>query len=125
MRKNNNNFPPDPRFDPSTFMDLNLEAEIFFGADKPFWEQSTDSKPLSESSSLTTQLNQPTLSSQPVVQNNSMIISEVKLLNLKDIQFKETEIHSDDSLNKAVTDVDEFFDCTSSLDRTNTLSFTF
>lgn len=29
----------DPRFDPSTFVDLSKEAEIFFGSGLPFWSR--------------------------------------------------------------------------------------
>jgi hypothetical protein len=32
----------DTRFDPTTFIDLNKEAEVFFGNDLPFWDESAE-----------------------------------------------------------------------------------
>jgi hypothetical protein len=117
MKKDNNDCFIDTRFDHMTFIDLNKEAEMFFGVDIPFWYESPDSQlPLSASSSRR-QSNDVTLPSKIGVWARLVTAFKLKQKNLRDEECATIESHNVDLCNQSHGEDDDYYDCVSSSDQ--------
>lgn len=114
MKAKNESIPPiEPRFDPTTFLDLNKEAEEFFGSDVPFWDQPLNSSLLASSMVFNDQLAddnllRPSKSSKNFITKNATTDNTLQVVDCKKPIPKNELSHELEPKDS------EFFDCPSS-----------